>query len=563
MTYVPFGKHAAISRLLLCGILAASAMGVMMPRLASPNFGLLDDGVTLMVARDLLQPSPGNDHENLFTLESDRGRLKPVTFLYYALQYAAWGPNPGAFFVIQWLTLTLTAIAISAITLMAAGDILAALVSGLAYVFSGAVIESYYTLSKSEPPMTLWLVLSMLCLVAVLFARDAMRRRGWALFSASAALLLPAYFTKETALAMLPVAGMWACLAIALERKSSSRTTSRMMIGYFLVNLAIALIYLVARTASGTAGVEAGSDSRGYSFAAGEMVGTLMNYAGWYFRDFSYLLPLLTFLGCLSLISTQSTRFRTRRVTLDCILWIAGWTAVMLPWRSALEYYLLPAAVGVAVMTGVVSSEVARTLPKVSARFRLLGYCACLAALCLGVVAVANALTNGRVQIAVDASNSELVDYLASNVPAGGTVLVNLPPFNEYMVELGIHLALLKQRGDIQVRYAQEVDTFSQPGVFIVTPIMRNQPLPVVRISMWDGEARALKEELQRKLGGQARPVWDVVHQVRLATTRIEAPVCAALLALGADVLDGTYCGIERPLVDARLFEYGWEVYKL
>ena len=560
MTRTSTKKHAMISRLLLCGIVVAVATAVMMPRLASPRFGLLDDGVVILGSESLLRELRAGNYASLFSLEAERGRFTPLISLYYAIQYAIWRQTPAAFFAIQWLTLIATAITISGIALVGTGDRLAAILSGVAYTVSGPAVESYYTLSKSEPPMVLWLALSLLCLLAAISARDAARTRGRMLFAASVALLLAAYFTKETALAMVLVSGMWACSALWRERRCSSHSASRVMIAYFLASLAIALTFLVARTASGTAAVEVGGDSRGYLFAAEAMSASLTRYVAWYVRDFPYLLPIL---ACMALILVRSreVRFRALGLMTHCALWVVGWTVIMLPWHSALEYYLLPASVGTAVMTGLGSSVVAGYVRNGARPMKLFALIACVATLCLALLVLVNGCTNGRVQIAVDSSNAELVDYLALNVPAGGTVLVNLPWFNEYVVELGLHLSLLKQRGDMQVGYAEGVDMSSQSDVFVVTPIMRNQPFPLVRIPLWDGGARALKTELQRNLGEQATPVWHTVHEVRLLTVWVERPVCLALLRLGADGTDGTWCGVARPLIDRRLFEYGWEVY--
>jgi hypothetical protein len=191
------GEHSRLTVPVLYATVIVAATALMIPRLASPGFGLLDDGVTILVGQDLLQSYPDDHAENLFTLESDRGRFRPLHWVYYALQYFAFGARPGPFFVTQWLCLTVTALLISGIAATLTGDHLAGALGGVAYVLSGPVIESYYTLSKPEPPLALWLAVSVFLLVTSVRALGSGNKRIMCLFAASLHPLAFAYFSPR------------------------------------------------------------------------------------------------------------------------------------------------------------------------------------------------------------------------------------------------------------------------------------------------------------------------------------------------------------------------------
>lgn len=557
------GGASVRSGLVIGAIVCGLATAVMIPRLASPRFGLLDDGATIGVSQHLTRSFRSGDYGSLLRLERDRGRFRPLRFTCGAVQYAVWGASPGAFFQIQWLSLTLTALAISGIGGIATANHVTGLLCGVAYVLSGPVIESYYTLSKDEPPLVLWLALSVFFLVATIGGLGSERRPVKRLFAASVPPLILAYFTKETALAMVLVSGLWAGAAFFRERGLAAHPVLRVTAGYFIVNLTMAAVYWATRSLSGTSAVVAGTDSAHYVIMPGAVLNSLARYVAWYVRDFPFLVPLFAFVAGVFFASRRTKWEREWYVVVGCVLWIVGWTVVMLPWHSALEYYLLPAALGASILTGVGLSAVIRSARRGSASIRTVSRIVLLFVLCLGLTTLINGVTNGRTQVAVDRSNARLIEYLAQSVPRDGTVLVHLQEPSEYVLEMSLHLGLLKHRGDIKVGYLNGQNSSTFPGAFVVTPVVRNQPLPVVRLGVWEGDVAADRPELLKLLGDSAKPAWRDVSEVALLAVWVEKPVCLALLAVGADGLGGTWCGVARPLIETRIFEYGWEIYRI
>jgi hypothetical protein len=543
-------------RLATPGILAALSLGIMMPRLLQARFGLLDDGVTIYVARALGGALQAADPGLVFRLELERGRFRPFYWLFEAAQYAIWGPSATGFFIGNALALLATALAVAGTVWVVTADRPATLLAGVAYLLSPVVVEGYYTLSKPEVPLALSLGISWWAWAGARAEADRDPRRSRRMFALSAGALFVAYFTKETAQAMLVVSALGLAASRLAVRTGHASTVSRVDRRYLAVNVAWTALFWVARLGAGTAAIAAGDDSHRYAVTGVSIVSSALGQAIWYARDFPLLVPLLAFLAWP----------RTRPTWLDpwlvrvAVCWIAAWTAIMLPWPTIYEYFLLPASVAAAVLTGLGASAVARALraPRRSVRLpaRVL-----LAAMLLCVpVALANAVTNARVQIAADDANGRLVDFLAQQLPPAGTVLVDLPAPNEYVPELGAHLALLKGRQDVAVRYRQGDGSRPAGAVFIAAPHMLNRPLPGVRLPVSEVPP-ARDGEAARRYGGNAILVHRVTRTSRLLATPVPAAICSVLER--ARAYAPLFCGRDGHLLDRREFTYGWEVYRI
>jgi hypothetical protein len=189
--------------LVVYGIILMMATGVMIPRLCEPNFGLLDDGVTIAAVSSLLQQFNAGNWGIILGFEGERGRFRPLYWLYYAIPYYLSGPSPFGFFVAQWLSLVLTGIVIFSAVEVTTKDPLAGALSSLFYILSPPVIENYYTLSKPEAPLVMWLAVSLYFLWRSSETLTSNRLRGYVLLGCSILPLTLAYFTKETALTTL------------------------------------------------------------------------------------------------------------------------------------------------------------------------------------------------------------------------------------------------------------------------------------------------------------------------------------------------------------------------
>jgi hypothetical protein len=543
------------------GIIIIVATGIMTPRLRAPNFGLLDDGVTIAVASSILQELKAGNWGAILRLEAERGRFRPFYWLYYAIPYYISGPSASGFFVAQWLSLVLTAIVIFSAVEVVTKDPVAGILSSTFYMLSPPVIESYYTLSKPEPPLVLWIVLSLYLLWRSSEIRISERTRGRVLIAVSTLFLTIAYLTKETALAVLLISALWTLRWFFLTRISQDHRPFEARYEYFIVNVLLSFICWGARILSGTSGVSSGAESRQYRFVLEALYNSLFRHISWYIRDFLYLLPIIVFLTWL-MLKAQKNRDSSKNLGIfDASIWIAGWTAIMLPWHSTLEYYLLPATIGSSMIAGIGVSEIIKHFRDLSNIVRTLACAVLLSVLFSGSIGLANGFTNGRIQIATDSVNTDLIDYLASNIPINGIIFINLPEPNEYMLEIGLHLAVFKQRPDILVHYFDSLNVWSDLGAFIVTPIMQNQPHPSVRIAVQEQGAKISNYELHKKVSDAAAPVYERVETVALFTVAVETVICPLLMY--AHARDVVHCGVDRPLIDRRVFRYGWKVYRI
>ena len=78
----------------------ALAVLVMLPRLASPYFGLLDDGMTLQTGREVI-----GRWSSVLHLIPETGRFFPAYWLAYAIIFGIVGARPLAFFAVNVLLL--------------------------------------------------------------------------------------------------------------------------------------------------------------------------------------------------------------------------------------------------------------------------------------------------------------------------------------------------------------------------------------------------------------------------------------------------------------------------
>jgi hypothetical protein len=540
---------ARAGRLLLVSVLVALTLATMLPRLVSAQFGLLDDGVTIHVARALGTAFEQGDPALLLRLELERGRFRPFYWVFGTLQHAVWGASPLGFFIGNALALLVTALCVSATVVTVSRDHLAGLLAGVAYVLSPPVIEAYYTLSKPEVPLALWLALSLWGWAAARGEAEG-GRRGRLPFVVSAVALFAAYFTKETAQGMVLVSGAWVAGTWLTGRMAHTPGAARIDLWYLAANLAWAALFWVVRVGAGTAAVAAGGDSQRYAFTGASILSSALGHAVWYARDFPLLLPLVAFLVW--------RRGRGARpdpwLLVVPVLWILGWTAIMLPWPTIYEYYLLPAAIGVAIVVGTGVAEVVRTLSTP----RALGKAVAVALVILMIVCVpltlANTITNGRIQLAVDAANARVVDFLAATAPPAGRVLVHLPPTNEYVDELTLHL-VLKGRADVRVQYRDDPAAHDGEPALIARPYVNNRPLPGVRLPVPDWGRGGSPD------AGRGLLVHRVTHGLRLLAAPVPRSVCDLLVRSEAHAV--LFCTGQRRFLDRRRFEYGWEVYRV
>lgn len=519
---------------------------IMAPRLASPQFGLLDDGRTLSVAQAIL----GGDFSGIW--EPSSGRSRPVYWLFNGLIYLLAGTRPLWFFVANTMVLVAITVGLIHIVRRLGGAPWQASAAGTLFAVAGPVVESFYTLSKPEPLQLAWLVLTaLLCTYAPSF-RSA---RGVALLVvACGATALMADLTKEASLIAMPIGAVWLLLALIARRRGLMTVSWRIAAVYLVANMAAAAAFLLLRMHFSVLDIPVTTYAGKYVPTFGRLLGSSLRWGGWLAWDSAYLIPL-SFLAIGIPIRTK--RLGLGLASLACLVWMALWLAFYLPWLYAAEYYLLPFAAGAAVIGGLAAGaawEAMHTRDRFLNVATTLGLCA---SFLLFPVALANNAATGMVQLAVDKANQAMLSNVAGTLPAGSQVFVNIQDPNEYYYEIGDHLRLLHSRPDLAVSYFDfQSDTTmgtSTGGYYVLLPFLHNVPALTVRMGVVESTSAKWNRSLLQFLGSEGTQTFVTHQELRLVT--VDMPRLFCPLARSSD-----YCKDLRPLLDIRLFEYGWEV---
>jgi hypothetical protein len=523
------------------GPLALAAL-VMLPRLASAQFGLLDDGLTLQTGREV-----HGRWSSVLYLIPETGRFFPAYWLVYSGIWSLVGTRPLAFFTVNVLVLASLLAMLARLVRFQGGTRASVVVATTVFALGGPAIETFYTLSKAESLQLAWIALSLLATAAsAAHARWSVSRAAWIALAAAALLL--AHATKETSVVLIPIALGW--LAVEWRSSSASPGGVRFAATYVVIAIVAAVVFAGLRWQYAALKLAEGTYTSAYIFQSATVGPALFRIAAWLVRDFAFLLPL---------VAVSLLRPRLRRPILYAGVWMTGWLLVYLPWPATFEYYLLPFALGAAVLAGIVAGDL--WSERASARRRL-AWSALLTTALLWSVATVNAAADARIQLTVDRANADLVDFLGT-LPRGSRVVLNMTPVNEYHFELPMHLTEIKHRPDI-VFMARPPRPESREGppadAFVLTPEMTHQPGPTVRIALHEARVRHDTAALDTLMAADAAPVYRAAQQIGIVELGIQRLLCRVAVS---PVLDPTYCPTDRGVIYRRTFSYGWQVHRL
>jgi hypothetical protein len=521
--------------------LALAAVGlaalVMLPRLASPQFGLLDDGLTLQTAREVHGRWAG-----VVYLIPETGRFFPAYWLVYSGIWSAVGVRPLGFFGVNLLLFAGLIAMLTRLVRLNAGTSLAAGIAAVVFALSGPAIETFYTLSKAEPLQATWIGLALLATAAS--ARDArwtMARVGWLLVATLTALL--AHATKETSVVLIPIALGW--LAFEWRTRPPHGCRRRFAAAFVAVTALAALAFFALRWQYAALALGDGSYTRAYSVRLATVGPALFRIGAWLVRDFAWLLPVLP--AALVLL----VRGVGRAPIVYAGIWMLGWLMVYLPWPATFAYYLVPFALGAAVLGGTVVSE-AWAVRRGRARLML------ITLTLLWLAAVVNVTADARLQLAVDRANADIVDFLGA-LPPSSRVVLNMTPVNEYHFELPMHLRELKHRPDIVFLRPNSGEAVVA-NTFVLTPEMAHQPGPTVRIALHEAGVRHDNVTLPSLLPEGGELVYRAAQRIGIVEIGLQRLLCP--LGRGP-VFDPTYCPRDRGVVFRGTFVYGWQVHRV
>ena len=317
----------------------------MLPRLASPQFGLLDDGLTLQTGHEVIGRWSSALH-----LIPETGRFFPAYWLVHSAIVGIVGVRPLAFFAVNVLLLAGLLAFLARFVRLAGGTRLQAAVAAVLFALGGPTIETFYTLSKAEPLQLMWIGVSLLATEPPQPRRAGHGERHTSRWPPP--LLLLGHATKETSLVLVPISLGW----LAVERWSSLERGpfTRFAATYVAINVVAAAAFILLRSYFAPLALAEGTYTRAYTLNPAVVGAALFRISAWLVRDFAFLLPLLA----VTMPSLLGGRPGWRRPVLYACVWMAGWLAVYLPWPATFEYYLLPFAFGAAALGGTVVGDV-------------------------------------------------------------------------------------------------------------------------------------------------------------------------------------------------------------
>jgi len=525
------------------------ALLIMLPRLLSAQFGLLDDAATLARAEDIL-------HGNL-NLESDlqAGRFRPIYWLFPAAIYLVANGNSFWFFVGFLIILLLLVLVIQTHMKLRQAGFWQIFLTSTLFVLTIPIIENFYTLSKGEP---LQLLLILVALVLLEFHKKAEEKRNlWWVDIASFLSILMAMLVKETAIIILPIALLWLGYVWVTNKNEDAQRRRAHLHFAISAGLAVALMFLL-RTVTGASTIREGTYAYRYQFS---ITSILVQGARWLTLLAFYFHYLFIYLFSIILVLLLG---KARRQLLDYDfvfwgIWSLLWLAVLIPWEYAEAYYLLPFSAGVAVLIGFTTPLLIEHIQKIRRipRFIVL-ITLSLSGLLFGLT-LPNYVTHARMQLTFDQMNHEMLVFVAENLPANGQVLINIQQKNEYTEMIERFLVEQFDRKDITV---ENVDATvlavleTNHGAWLLVPRITNQPRLTVRAGVEERFQTAWNMTTLQNLNEDPVQLFSQMKTFRLANINLPVLVCPLIGEAG-------FCEQPDPLLDMRVFSYGWEIFQI
>jgi len=528
------------------------AILIMLPRIASANFGLLDDAVTLRTVRGIHESGWG-------VWDLQVGRTRPIYWLLWMVVETIADARPEIFYVVNVLLLLATLWLIERLIAKLGGASYHFLIASLVVLFSVPTIENFYTLSKSEPLQVILILLGIHNTIN--FQNGSRTLQRMITFALSITFTLLAILAKETTVILLPIAVCWLMAAHLLNYDKPSRQFIR---NYALTVLAAVGIFFIVRFTLVGLNTSEGYAS-GYEFSFSRMLSSASRWGAWLLYSFPYLIPFL-----ITPIFLQDDAGRRKYLLLP-LIWFVLSILSFLPWIFVASYYLYPAVIGIAFFISAV------LLILIKGRQQHLNHAARILAFLGGILFIlvqGNTYTAARQQIMVDRVNWEMVSWLGEHLPVASQVFVRLPFGNEYLLEIEIHLQDQFGRRDLVFAPALEIlhdgNSTQSEEVFLLMPVIHNQILLSPRLGIDEADVVQLQDDLELEEFQQST-VTSVQDSFTPVTINIASIFCPAVeLAANSESISSVlpiesiarYCR-ETPLVDITRFSYGWSLIKL
>jgi hypothetical protein len=517
---------------------------IMLPRLLSPQFGFEDDGMSLAMARKFLSGMRMDSDDNL-------GFFRPLYWLGLVFEYGLGGTHSFWFYFFNLLVLLIIVVEVLTLVRLKGGSVFQSSLIAVIFVLSAPIVESFYTNSKPEAQQLMWLTSSLL---TGHFLAHTQGSRRLASFIATTLLILFASLNKSTFIALVPVSFGWLALCWLFIRQEKDEIKRAAY--YFASTLLATVLFFILRQLTLSTSIFEGTYANGYTFNINTMIFMLNHWVVWLTRGYLGLLVCLLLL----FVFWKKIELASRKLALASLVWMFGWFAVYLPWDHAIDYYLLPFALGYSVFCGSVIGSLLMSLPKLRAPSRIIVIGLTGLFVLLILTGTATNLSNARIQLMMDRQDMQLLTYLAGHSEPESKIAVNFNGNATFFSHVPLLMSIVENRGDLSFIPFQFQDYLSEPQspYLLIMPFIKNQPL--VKVRGYNERQTPVNRSLDAFLNGN-QPIFESGENSRLLTFNPAILLCPFTSQLP---FYSIYCNKPASLlVDSRDYTFGWQVYEI
>jgi hypothetical protein len=517
---------------------------IMLPRLLSPQFGFEDDGMSLAMARKALAGMRIDSDDNL-------GFFRPFYWLGLVLEYWLGGTNPFWFYFVNLLVLIIIVVEIMVLIRLKGGNVIQSSLSAIVFVLSSPMVESFYTNSKPEAQQLMWLTSSLLSGHYLVHTKGNKR---FAAIVVTTLFILFASLNKSTFIVLIPVSFAWLVLCwlfLRQDREEIKRATY-----YFASTLLATALFFILRQLTLSTSILQGTYANNYMLNVNFMVFMMNHWIVWLTRGYLGLFVCLVLL----LVFWTKLDVASRKLALASLVWVFGWFVIYLPWDRALDYYLLPFALGYSVFCGVVIGALPPLWQGLRKSFKIISASLVSLFALLVFMSTATDISNAKIQLMMDRQDMQLLNYLARNSVPGANIGVNFDGNATFFTHVPLLMSILGNRGDITFIPFQFQNNLSEnkKPYLLIMPVVKNQPL--VKVRGYGEEQTPANKSLDAFIKN-IKPAFETSEKIRLLTFNPIILLCPFTRQLP---FYSIHCNKPASLpVDSRDYSFGWQVYEI
>lgn len=522
---------------------------IMTPRLLSPQFGLMDDGLMIVEVQKIL------DGDLRMSYDLQAGRFRPLYWLYFTVIFYLGGPNPFWFFIGHLILFLILLTEIRLLMRKMGAKDWQILIASLVFIFSVPIIENFYTLSKGDPLSLVFILASILFGERI---QESSKIPLRVIFAFLAFLCgLSGIWTKETAYIMAPISALWAGYIFWQRKRFSKRAVHGYLIYFLCMTASLAAFFLI-RSLWGAPSILEGTFTERYSLSLASILARVPRWMNLFANYFPHLFTLLA-LVIIILISDHKKSHQLTFALFRWGVWVLMWIGVLLPWEYASAYYLLSISLGGAVLIGLFAPKINQAFNHSKKTVRRLSRALAVVSALLFLVSLTHYRTHACTQLTIDRVNDQMLAFTKDIAPEYAPVFPAMETRKEYVEMIQYFLVDYYGRDDIFYTHLS-MDILERmhyrDNVIVMMPLVSNQPQLLVRMGVEEEFAEKWNEIVLRIQGDRFTPLKQFMGGFRIFNINLSSLACPIIGRSG-------YCLNPDPFLDTRSFSYGWQIYKL